>query len=376
MSATDRTDTARELRDSAAPRHHDEEAVRVSVIVPARNEAAHIDACVRSILSQRIDGHLEVVVADGRSSDETDYLASAAGAVVVDNPVGKTPAGLNAALAAARGDVIVRFDAHAEMPPGYIAACLRTLEEEPGAVNVGGWREVLPRGPWGRATAVALASRLGVGNPRIWRRPTPGEGRMDVETVPLGCFPARELRAAGGWSEDFVRNQDFELNHRLREAGGRIVFDPDVWSIYRPRESLRAVSRQYWDYGRFKALMLARTPRSFRPRQAAPVALVATAVAAAIPTPVAPAAWTALGAYALLIAAAAVRLRGGWRTAPVLAVMHWTWGLGVVFGLGSVAARGFRGRDEARARVSSEMTRAAAEEQRPAIVDERPLARP
>ena len=343
--------------------------------MPARNEAAHIEACVRSILSQRVDGQLEVVVADGRSSDETDYLASAAGAVVVDNPDGKTPAGLNAALAAARGDVVVRFDAHAEMPPGYIAACLRALEDEPGAVNVGGWREVVPAGPWGRATAAALASRLGVGNPRIWRRPAPGEKRVDVDTVPLGCFRSSELRAAGGWNEDFARNQDFELNHRLRAAGGRVVFDPEVWSIYRPRESLRAVARQYWDYGHFKALMLARAPRSFRPRQAAPVALVATAAAAVTPTPAAPIAWGAVGAYALLIVAASVRLRGGWRTAPVLVVMHWSWGLGVVVGLGGVVARRTRRRERVGdARGAAETAHTVAEEQRPPAVAEPPLA--
>ena len=98
------------------------------MIVPARDEAAHIERCLRSILAQEVDGGLEVIVADGGSSDATARLAKAAGARVVDNPGRTTPAGLNRALAAAQGEVIVRFDAHAEMPPGYVAACLRGLD--------------------------------------------------------------------------------------------------------------------------------------------------------------------------------------------------------------------------------------------------------
>jgi glycosyltransferase involved in cell wall biosynthesis len=310
--------------------------VLISVVVPARNEAAHIEACLASILAQEVDGELEVVVADGSSSDATAALAEAAGARVVPNPAGLTPVGLNLALAEARGDVIARFDAHALMPPGYLAACVRALREEPGAVNVGGWREVRGGGPWARATGAALASRFGVGNPRIWRRPPEGAPRVDVDTVPLGCWPAETLRAAGGWNEEFVRNQDFELNHRLRRAGGRIVFDPAVSSVYHPRESVSALVRQYWDYGVFKALMLQRDPGSLRPRQLAPVALLGTAALAAAPSTSAPAraARVGLAGYAALLGGVAATGRGGWRTAPALALMHATWGAGLLTGLG------------------------------------------
>jgi succinoglycan biosynthesis protein ExoA len=305
---------------------------RVSVLVPARNEAGHIESCLRSILAQEVAGGLEVIVADGSSSDDTASLAEAAGARVVENPSGRTPAGLNRALAAASGEVIVRFDAHAEMPPGYVAACLHGLEAEAGAANVGGWRDIRAAGPWGRAIGAALASPLGVGNPRIWRRPAAGEGRRDVDTVPLGCWPADVLRSAGGWDEEFVRNQDFELNHRLRAGGGRVVFDPAIWSVYHPRESLEALARQYWEYGLFKARMLRTDPASLRPRQLAPVGLLATALLAAAPTRAATPARAALGLYALILAGAAVRSRG-WRTAPVLATMHVTWALGLARGL-------------------------------------------
>jgi succinoglycan biosynthesis protein ExoA len=305
---------------------------RVSVIVPARNEEQHIGACVRSILSQDIGaGGVEVIVAVGRSADATAETARRAGATVVPNPAGSTPAGLNAALAQCRGDVVVRFDAHAEMPAGYVAACLRALERQAGPVCVGGWRRVAGDGPWGRATGAALASRFGVGNPRLWRRPET-DAPVEVETVALGCWSAQELRAVGGWSERFSRNQDFELNHRLRRAGGKVIFDPHIWSVYKPRETPRGIARQYWDYGRFKALMLAEAPESLRPRQLAPILLLATLAAAAFPGRARTPARAAVGAYATTLAVVAAHSRAGWRTAAVIALMHLTWGAGLVVG--------------------------------------------
>ncbi len=292
-------------------------------------------------MTQQVSGGLEVIVADGRSSDETARLAREAGATVVDNPLRITPAGLNAALAAARGDVVVRFDAHAVMPPGYVEASVQALDEEPGAVGAGGWRQIDASGPWGRAIAAALASRFGIGNPRLWRRPGPEGGRVDVDTFNLGSWRTEDLRAQGGWSTRFVRNQDFELNYRLRSAGGRIVFDPAIWSIYHPRESLRAIARQYWDYGRFKALMISSHPRSLKPRQLGPVGLLTAAIAAAAPSRLAGPARAALAAYCGVLAIVSARAGGGWRTFPVLATIHAAWGAGVLAGLATrLAARG------------------------------------
>lgn len=313
-------------------------APRVSVIVPARNEERFIERCVESLLAQSLDGELEVIVADGDSDDRTAELAEAAGAVVVANPERGIPQGLNRALAVARGETIVRFDAHAEMPPGYVAACLRALGEEPGAVNVGGWRVVSGSGPWGLATAAALASRFGVGNARIWREPAPAAPRVDVDTVPLGCWPAEALRTAGGWNEEFARNEDFELNHRLRRRGGRIVFDPAIWSIYHPRESLAALSLQYHDYGRSKALMLATDPGSLRPRQLAPVALLTMLAAALLPGVPGRCGRAGVATYAVTLAGVTVQARGGWRIGLALASMHLSWATGLVRGVAERAA--------------------------------------
>jgi succinoglycan biosynthesis protein ExoA len=317
-------------------------APRVTVIVPARDEAAHIEACVRSILRQQVEGGLEVLVVDGRSTDATAELAREAGAVVLDNEERTIPAALNRALAAARGDVIVRFDAHAEMPDGYVVACLRSLEEE-RAANVGGWREVRGEGPWGRALALAFASPVGVGNARIWRPPRPGETRRDVDTVPLGCFPAETLRDAGGWDERLLANEDFDLNHRLRRRGGRVVFDPEIRSVYRPRETLGEIAAQYRRYGRWKAAMLDEAPGSIRPRQLVPPALLLTAVAAVVPSPLARPARAGVVLYAAGLAAETIRVRGGWRLPIVLATMHLAWGGGLLAGLARPRVR--RGAD-------------------------------
>jgi succinoglycan biosynthesis protein ExoA len=311
---------------------------RVSVIVPARNEAAYIEACVRSIRDQDVDAEVEVIVADGCSGDETATRAAAAGAIVVENPELTTPMALNRGLALATGDVILRFDAHSEMMPGYIRACLRALDEDPTAVNVGGWCEVQGVGGWGSAVATALQSPLGVGNPRLWRRPRVGEARRYVETVPFGCFRAGALREAGGWRPDLVRNQDFELNHRLRVAGGRIVFDPSISFVYRPRESLGALSRQYREFGRWKAVMLAGSPESVRPRQLAPLILVATALLALAPGRAGRAGQAGSAVYAGAIALEA-RRSGDWRVAPVLTTIHLSWAIGFLAGAANILRR-------------------------------------
>jgi glycosyltransferase involved in cell wall biosynthesis len=312
---------------------------RVTVLIPALDEAAHIEGCVRSVLAQELDGGLEVIVVDGRSQDDTAELARAAGATVVDNAARGIPAGLNRGLEAARGDVIVRFDAHAEMPAGYVAACVRAIDEEPDAGSVGGWREPRGRGPWGRALAAALASPLGVGHALIWRRPPAGSVRREVEHVPLGCFRAETLRAVGGWREELATNEDFDLDHRLRKAGGRVVFDPRIWSVYYTRESLGAIARQYWRYGRWKAAMLASAPESLQPRQLAPPALVTAVVLAGTSSPLGRAARRALVSYALVLGAAAARSEAGWRLAPVLATMHLSWGAGLLRGLAAPGRR-------------------------------------
>ena len=282
-----------------------------------------------------------MIVADGRSSDETARLAREAGAVVVDNPRRITPAGLNTALAAAQGEMVVRFDAHAVMPPGYVEASIQALDGGAGRCRRRGLaagRAERALGPRDRRRA-RLSLRDRESAPLA--PPRPGEGRVDVDTFNLGSWRAEDLRAQGGWDERFVRNQDFELNYRLRRAGGRIVFDPAIWSIYHPRESLRAIARQYWGFGRFKALMITTYPRSLEPRQLGPIGLLAAAAAAATPSRLAGPARAAIALYCGVLTIVAARAGGGWRTFPVLATVHASWGAGFLAGLATrLTARG------------------------------------
>jgi succinoglycan biosynthesis protein ExoA len=314
-------------------------AHRVSVIVPAREEERFIEACVRSIRSQEADAELEVIVADGASSDRTAERARAAGAKVVPNPQRVIPSALNHGLAAATGDVVIRFDAHSEMPPGYVAACLLALDEEEGAGTVGGWCQVRASGPWGRALGEALASPVGIGYAMRWRRPAPGTPRTDVDTVHFGCYRRALLVELGGWDEQILTNEDFELDFRLRKMGHRVIFDPAVWATYRPRESLPAIVGQYARYGRWKAEMLAGAPESIRPRQLAPPGLLITIVAALVPWPLARLARGGLAAYALIVGGAAARSDSGWRLGVLLPAMHLAWGLGLMARLPVAALR-------------------------------------
>jgi succinoglycan biosynthesis protein ExoA len=156
---------------------------------------------------------------------------------------------------------------------------------------------------------------------------------MEVDTVHFGCSPRRVLLDLGGWSEDILTNEDFELDHRLRQAGYKVIFDPAIWAAYRPRESFGAIARQYWRYGRWKAEMLAGAPTSLRPRQVAPPALVVTLLAAVLPSRLRPPARTALAAYAGVVSVAAARSESGWRLAALLPAIHLCWGAGVVLNL-------------------------------------------
>jgi succinoglycan biosynthesis protein ExoA len=315
----------------------------VSVFIPARDCADTLEAAVQSALTQRFDGSIEVVIAAAPSEDGTEELA---GRLSHDhpriryrpNPVGTTPAGLNAAIATARGDVLVRLDAHAQLPTGYIQRAVELLRET-GSGNVGGMQVATGETAFGRAVALAMASPLGSGGARYRVGGDPG----DVETVYLGVFRREALEAVGGFDESLIRNQDYELNHRLRVAGFRVYFHPDLRVAYQPRQTLAALWSQYLDYGAWKRHVAALHPGSLRPRQLLPpVAVVGLAglVAAAGASGV----WWPLGIavavylVALVVGALAAAARRGEpvRLVPLVVValtaMHLAWGLGFLVG--------------------------------------------
>ena len=228
---------------------------QISIILPVLNEADHLEESLRSILSQDYLGDIEVILAIGPSHDGTEKIAQALAQkdsriVLVENPSGRTASALNIAIAATKYSIIVRVDGHSQIPKNYLTLVSEILEKT-GAVNVGGVMDAQGRTLFERGVARAMKSALGVGASRFHTGGAAGE----VDTVYLGAFRKEALIAVGCFDERFTRAQDWELNHRLRSAGGKIYFDPRLVVTYRPRSSVLALAKQYFNYGRWRRVV-------------------------------------------------------------------------------------------------------------------------
>lgn len=256
----------------------------VSVIVPCYNEQATIRLLLEAVRGQTFcqgagaNGDLEVVIADGRSTDRTREEVAAfqrenpgLPVTLVDNPRRDIPAGLNCAISAARGEYIIRLDAHSVPSPDYVARCVAALAAHQGE-NVGGVWEIRPQrdGLMPRAIAIAAAHPFGVGDAR-YRYTTQASY---VDTVPFGAFRRDTFDQYGMFDETLLTNEDYEYNARLRKAGGRIWLDPRIRSTYFARPNLKALATQYWRYGYWKWRMLRRYPQTLRWRQGLPPVFV------------------------------------------------------------------------------------------------------
>jgi succinoglycan biosynthesis protein ExoA len=254
---------------------------RVSIVVPCYNEEATISPLLEALYSQNFPCEdLEVIVADGMSTDQTRQRIAEfqnqhpdLKVRIVDNPKRNIPAGLNRAIEAALGEFIVRLDAHCVPRPDYVAGCVAALEQGKGE-NVGGVWEIQPGGKgWpARAIAVAAAHPLGVGDARY--RYT--ETAQHVDTVPFGAYRRELVKKIGPYDEDLLTNEDYEFNVRVRQGGGKIWLDPAIRSVYFARADFGSLARQYSRYGYWKARMLRRYPDTMRWRQALPPAFVAS----------------------------------------------------------------------------------------------------
>ncbi len=242
----------------------------ISVILPVLNEESHLEGAVLSVLSQDYRGPLEIILALGPSRDRTNEIATKLASQdnrvkLLDSPTGKTAAGLNLALAASKSPVVVRVDGHAQIPNNYISLIVEILNKT-GAVNVGGVMAAVGTTAFERAVAGAMRSPLGVGASRFHTGGEAGE----VDTVYLGAFRREALIAIGGFDERFTRAQDWELNFRLRENGGVIYFDPRLHVTYRPRSSVSALAKQYFEYGRWRRVVSRRHSGTINYRYLAP----------------------------------------------------------------------------------------------------------
>ena len=311
----------------------DHEAVDVSVLIPVRNEAAHLRDVVAAMQAQQFDGVFELLFVDGRSDDGSRAILEALAAEddrvrVLDNPARRTPHALNLALRAARGRAIARMDAHAHFPPDYLARGLERLERG-GVDQVTGPALAEGGGRWSRRVALALTTRLGTGGADFRHS---SDEEFEVDSGFAGVWWRETLERLGGWDEEWVNDQDFELAARIRKSGGTIVCVPAMAAGYIPRDSLRALVEQYHRYGFYRVKTSLRHPESLRRSHVLAPGLVLTAVAAvAAPRPVRRLARAGLGAYGAVVAATSAGARPPADTAAlplVFATMHFAWGIG------------------------------------------------
>jgi len=332
---------------------NDNQPVEVTIIVACCNEVTHIRGFLDSVLSQDMSGNSwEAVIADGMSDDGTrdvlqEYSARHTQLRLIDNPGRIVSTGLNAAIRAARGDIIMRLDAHTFYAPDYCRLCVEMLQRK-GADNVGGPARTQAVGIRARAVAAAYHSPFSTGGARF--HDVDYEGWVD--TVPYGCWHKTTLERIGLFDETLVRNQDDELNLRLLRAGGKIWQSPAIVSWYSPRPALSNLFRQYFQYGFWKVAVIRkhRLPGSWR--HLVPIGFVLANIfflaCMAVTKVLGAAQWFASSmvlwfsvvvAYVLatLIASLIAARRNGWAILPylpaVFAAYHLSYGLGFLVGL-------------------------------------------
>jgi glycosyltransferase involved in cell wall biosynthesis len=255
----------------------------VSIIVPCYNEQATIRPLLDSIREQSYPLELlEVVISDGLSTDGTRASIASFQSEhpellvrVVDNKARTIPSGLNRAIESARGEMLVRLDAHSMPQREYVQRCVQLLEEGRGA-NVGGVWEILPGAQTWMAHSIALAAAHPLGAGDAMYRLSPKAGAVD--TVPFGSFRRSLIEEIGKFDESLHSNEDYEFNTRVRKAGCTVWLDPAVRSTYIARATLGGLAGQYWRYGFWKLQMLRRYPSTLRWRQALPPVFTASLV--------------------------------------------------------------------------------------------------
>ena len=319
------TTSANELYGSPEP--------RISVILPVLNESKYLDEAVKAVLDQDFGGEIEIILAIGPSHDGTEVIAHSLAkadsrVMVISNPTGRTAAGLNLAVAASRYSIIVRVDGHSRIPRNYLSLAFEILKET-GAVNVGGIMAAEGQTVFESSVARAMRSPLGVGSSRFHT----GGGAASVDTVYLGAFRKQALIVVGGFDERFTRAQDWELNFRLRAVGGTIYFDPRLVVTYRPRSTVKALAKQYFEYGRWRRVVSRRHEGTINYRYLAPpftvIGVVSSLILGVIVSPIL---FLPALTYALFILIASAKIGksfGEFVSLPlILLTMHMTWGIG------------------------------------------------
>lgn len=271
------------------------------------NEQATIHGLLDAIGKQGYPlDRLETIVADGGSTDGTRQVIAAYQAmhpehtvILVENPARIIPAGLNRAISASTGEILMRLDGHSSPAPGYLDACVNMLEEGKGDM-VGGGLEVVSRDDswFARSIVAAVSHPVGVGDSHF-RFSTQAQ---EVDTIAFCAFRKDWIERVGGYDETLLANEDYEFNSRVRKAGGRIWLDPSYRTRYYPPATFGGLRRQYWRYGYWKARMAKRFPETLRWRQFLPPAALAVAVLAVLTGIVFHPIWIGVAFFAILYA--------------------------------------------------------------------------
>jgi cellulose synthase/poly-beta-1,6-N-acetylglucosamine synthase-like glycosyltransferase len=330
---------------------------KVSIIIPVRNEAAFIISNLESLLSQDYPQEkIEAIIAEGRSDDETrevieQYIKKIeysknkerkkAGPkfskiLMIDNPKKIMPAGANLALRHAKGNLIFLIGGHVILPSDYIKKCVKTILEK-NADCVGGRVESIGEGYIGKAVAIAMNSRFGMGNSEFRTAPSNGEP-FSTDTVSFCVYRKDVFKRIGYFNERMVRHQDYDLNYRLRKAGGQILLLPSVVIKYYVRSTIADLWRQFWQYGIWKGRFIRKNPASLKFRHLVPPSFVFVLVFGALLSiffsPLLYVSIFAISAYIGFIFSASIfyLLKGKFKYLPALTIvllcMHLGWGLG------------------------------------------------
>ena len=334
----------------------------VTVVVPIRNEAGHIARCLRSILvSDYPQDRLEVIVVDGLSDDGTrqiiqELMLEDTRLRMLDNPERIVPHAMNRSISAARGDVIIRVDGHADVAEDFVSNSVNVLQSRPDCWCAGGSIETVSHTKIGQIIAACMSTRVGVGNAHFRLRDYEGY----VDTIAFGAYWRWVFDRIGMFDEELVRNQDDELNARLIMHGGRIYMSSSIRCRYYPRTSLRKLWKQYFQYGFWRIRTIQKLGRPATMRQLAPMLFVFALISLCLLAVGWPVARIALVAYVSLYAAGLVlgavqvgRRTGvqGFLLAPIVfLILHLGYGLGSLWGIVRLVLL-------KRGRISQEMSR-------------------
>lgn len=251
-----------------------EEAIRVSVLIPILNEVNHIDDLLNSLLDEDIGGHCEFLLIDGGSTDGTlekieTWRKRYPLIYRIDNPQRYVSFGFNKAFKVSTGKYIALLGAHAEYPTGFLKNGMQYLDSNQGDA-VGGPLIQKAKTLWGRGIALAMSSKLGVGNTEF-RTST---AKRFVDSVAFAMYKREVLDEIGLLDEELIRNQDDEFHYRMNASGYKILMVPEMQCVYYVRESLAGLFSQYFQYGLYKPLVLRKVKSGIRLRHLIPACFV------------------------------------------------------------------------------------------------------